>query len=194
MATRSDVRQRILETGFGLLADHGVSWLTQPRVSRAAGVRQSHLTYYFPTRGDLLVGLARYSLEVLAGPLQAQAEMGALTRAQLPEILFQALSDRRRIRAILGLVHAADEDEKVRVALRELIALVRSRLGGLFGALGLPNDADTIALLHSFVVGAAVLYHARADKAAGAEAEMVVRSVAALMPQLGKTSKRRPKK
>jgi AcrR family transcriptional regulator len=194
MATRTDVRQRILQTAFGLLADHGVSWLTQPRVSRAAGVRQSHLTYYFPTRGDLLVGLARYSLEVLAGPLQAQAEMGALDPAQLPEILFHALSDRRRIRAILGLVHAADEDEKVRDALRELIPLVRSRLGGLFGALGLPNDAHSMAVLHSFVVGAAVLYHARADKAASTEARAVVRSVAALMPQLGKASKGRREK
>src|SRR6185436_15471212 len=127
-----DVRTRILETAFGLLSGHGAAYLTQPRVSRAAGVRQSHLTYYFPTRGDLLVGLARYSIDILAGPMVAQAERGALTKAQLPAILLDALSDRRRIRAILGLIAAADEDEKVRDALREFIPLVRARLARLF--------------------------------------------------------------
>jgi AcrR family transcriptional regulator len=168
MPARPDVRTRILETAFGLLSGHGAAYLTQPRVSRAAGVRQSHLTYYFPTRGDLLAALARYSIDILAGPALAQAESGAITKAQLPAILLDAMSDRRRIRAILGLVAAADEDEHVREALAELIRMVRARLARLFAALGLPHDANSVALMHSFIVGAAVLHHARADAAARA--------------------------
>ena len=78
LVRRTDIRAQILDTAFALLADHGVAYLTQPRVSKAAGVRQSHLTYYFPTRGDLLAAVARHSIEILAGPLldQAQREIG----------------------------------------------------------------------------------------------------------------------
>ena len=60
-----DVRARILEAALRLLAERGAHELTQPRVAKAAGVRQSHLTYYFPTRGELLQELARYSIEKL---------------------------------------------------------------------------------------------------------------------------------
>jgi AcrR family transcriptional regulator len=186
MPTRPDVRARILETAFGLLSGHGVAYLTQPRVSRAAGVRQSHLTYYFPTRADLIAALARYSIDILAGPMVAQAERGAITKAQLPGILFEAMSDRRRIRAILGLVAAADEDEDVRKALDELIGMVRARLARLFAVLGLPHDADSVALVHSFIIGAAVLHHARADARARREAKNAVRFVITTLPRLAK--------
>src|SRR4051812_50116493 len=64
-----DVRERILEAALKLLAESGAHELTQPRVARAAGVRQSHLTYYFRTRADLLQELARYSIGKLAGQL-----------------------------------------------------------------------------------------------------------------------------
>jgi AcrR family transcriptional regulator len=176
-ASRPDVRTRILDTAFGLLADHGVAYLTQPRVSRAAGVRQSHLTYYFPTRGDLLVGVARHSMEALAGPLLDRAQSGRVTPAQLPAILTQALTDRRRVRAVLGLIVTADEDPEVREALRELLKMVRAQLAEVFAALGMPSDPDSVALVHTFVVGAAVLHHARADEAGRREAEAAVRFI-----------------
>src|SRR4051812_27570177 len=152
---RPDIRTHILDTAFGLLAEHGIAYLTQPRVSKAAGVRQSHLTYYFPTRSDLLAGVARYSIEILAGPLIDQAQRGALTPEKLPVILTGALTDRRRIRAVLGLVVTADEDPKVREALRELLRLVRQRFGEMFALMGLPSDPASLALMHTFVVGAA---------------------------------------
>jgi AcrR family transcriptional regulator len=54
-----DVRERLLEAALRLLAESGAHELTQPKVAKAAGVRQSHLTYYFPTRGELLQEVAR---------------------------------------------------------------------------------------------------------------------------------------
>ena len=64
-----DVRTRILDAALGLLAEGGE--LTQPRVSKAAGVRQSHLTYYFPTITDLLQAVARHSFDKLAGHIDS---------------------------------------------------------------------------------------------------------------------------
>ena len=187
-ASRADIRTHILDAAFGLLAEHGVAWLTQPRVSKAAGVRQSHLTYYFPRRGDLLVGVARHFMDSVLGTWLAHAKQGKISAHQLPAVLAEALTDRRRMRAMLGLISAADEDPKIREALRGVVRLVRERLATLFGVLSLPNDAESVALAHTFIVGAAVLHHARADESARREAEVAVRFIVALLPTLRGTA------
>jgi AcrR family transcriptional regulator len=182
--SRPDIRSHILDTAFGLLSDHGVAWLTQPRVSQAAGVRQSHLTYYFPTRGDLLAGVARHFMDSLSGPLLTGAQRGTLSAEHLPGVLSSALTDRRPIRAILGLIAAADEDPRLRKALRGIVRLIRARLATLFAMLSLPNDAQSVALVHTFIVGAGVLHHARADAGARREAEAALSFITVLLPTL----------
>jgi len=177
-----DVRKRILDTAYDLLAEHGAAYLTQPHVSRAAGVRQSHLTYYFPRRSDLLVALARHSMEFLANPLIPEARRAAVGPV-LGEVFLQALTDRRRVRAILGLIAAADEDPGVRDALRDLVHRVRERISELFVSLGLPGEPDTIAVVHTFIVGAGVLHHARADDEARAEVQVTMRFLADWLSQ-----------
>src|SRR2546423_15042118 len=97
-----DVRERLLEAAFHLLAESGALELTQPKVAKAAGVRQSHLTYYFPTRGELLQEVARYSIEKLAGQL-AHGRPGAM-----PDAIAAGAADKRRARVMLGLGMAAD--------------------------------------------------------------------------------------
>src|SRR5919205_3165991 len=101
-----DVRERILQAALDLLSQSGAHELTQPRVAKAAGVRQSHLTYYFPTRADLLQALAHYSIEKFVGQL-AHAQPG-----RLPFEMASAAADKRRTRVMLGLVAAADREAK----------------------------------------------------------------------------------
>ena len=64
-----DVRSAILDAGSSLLREHGIAALTQPRVAAAAGVKQSHLTYYFPKRADLLIGIATHTVDGLLARL-----------------------------------------------------------------------------------------------------------------------------
>ena len=52
------VRERILDAGVRLLREAGIRALSGSQVARHAGLSQSHLTYYFPRRTDLLVALA----------------------------------------------------------------------------------------------------------------------------------------
>src|SRR5919198_6218270 len=104
-----DVRSRILEAALGLLAKSGAHELTQPRVAKAAGVRQSHLTYYFPTRADLLQEVARYSIEKLAGELAHAREHSP---SQVAQQIASGSADKRRSLVMLGLVTAADRDPK----------------------------------------------------------------------------------
>src|SRR3954453_1037375 len=103
-----EVRERILEAALSLLGGSGAHELTQPRVAKAAGVRQSHLTYYFPTRGELLQEVARYSIEKLAGQLAHRHG------ASLSDGIAAGAADKRRSRVMLGLVTAADRDPAIK--------------------------------------------------------------------------------
>src|SRR5437868_7461885 len=110
-----DVRERLLEAALHLLAESGAHELTQPKVAKAAGVRQSHLTYYFPTRGELLQEVARYSIEKLAAQL-AHAKPGALS-----DDIAAGAADKRRSRVLLGLVMGADRDPKIKQRMRQFV-------------------------------------------------------------------------
>jgi AcrR family transcriptional regulator len=57
MQTEPNIRERILQAALGIIRTQGVKALTQPRIAKLAGVRQSHLTYYFPRKADLFLAL-----------------------------------------------------------------------------------------------------------------------------------------
>ena len=164
-----DVRGRILEAALGLLAESGAHALTQPKVARAAGVRQSHLTYYFPTRGELLQAVARHSIDKLAGQLAHRR------RASLAEGIAAGAGDKRRSRVMMGLVAAADRDPVIKRRMRRFVAELRQRMTPLLAANGLATDADSVAFFHSVIVGCAVLQLARDNAEARREARQVLR-------------------
>jgi AcrR family transcriptional regulator len=168
-----DVRDRILEAALKLLAESGAHELTQPKVAKAAGVRQSHLTYYFPTRGELLQEIARYSIEKLAGQL-AQAKPDALA-----EGIAAGAADKRRSRVMLGLVTSADRDPAIKTRMRKFVGELRGRMTPLLAAGGLETDPESVAFFHSCIVGCAVLQLARDNPEARAEARAVLKKAAA---------------
>jgi AcrR family transcriptional regulator len=170
-----DVRDRILEAALRLLAESGAHELTQPRVARAAGVRQSHLTYYFPTRTDLLQEVARHSIEALVTQLgDAKGAPGSL-----PEGIAAGSADKRRIRVMLGLVAAADRDRAIKPRMRKFVQELRGRMAPLLEAGGLRTDPESVAFFHACVVGCAVLQLARDNAEARAEARAVLKKAAA---------------
>ncbi len=166
------VRDRILEAALGLLAESGAHELTQPRVAKAAGVRQSHLTYYFPTRGELLQEVARHSIERLAGQL-AHAREGTVIDG-----IAAGAADKRRSRVMLGLVGAADRDPKIKRRMRRFVSELRTRMTPVLGAAGLNTDPESVAFFHACIIGCAVLQLARDNPEARAEAKAVLRKAA----------------
>jgi AcrR family transcriptional regulator len=179
-----DARTRILDAATALLAEQGLRKLTQPQVCRRSGLRQSHLTYYFPTRRDLMIGVARHSIQALSRPLLSQARSGRLTPELLARTLSSELLDRARVRIIIGLVTAAEDDPEVASALHALIAGVRSRLAKLLSLLGYADDPDAAALTHMLLVGASLLHHARGNAASIREVALASRFVATELPAL----------
>ncbi|MCG6875805.1 MAG: TetR/AcrR family transcriptional regulator [Betaproteobacteria bacterium] len=171
-----DVRTRILESALTLLSESGVTELTQPKVSRGAGVTQSHLTYYFPTRADLLLAVARHAVEQVMNRLhQAVARGGSGTAERGAGVLVSGLTDKRNIRVMLGLVVASDEDRKIKASLRQLVKDVRAVLGQELRAMGAQVDDQAIAALHATAVGLAVLNLARDNEESRRDVETVIR-------------------
>lgn len=170
----ADVRTRILEAALSLLADHGVTELTQPKVARLAGVRQSHLTYYFPTRADLMKAVATHSMATMLGQVGAADPDGPLTPEGFAGMLAGFVTDKRRARVMLGLIVASDEDPGIKAFLREFVARVRTALGEVSGRLGGPVDATSVAAFHALMVGTAVLNVARDDAASRRDCRALV--------------------
>jgi len=163
MATdsKADTRTRILDAAYALLSRHGVAELSQPKIARAAGLRQSHLTYYFPTRSDLLQALARHSIGQMLDQLSGEAARGSLTPERMAELIGGMVSDKRRARTMLGLVVTSDENREIKQFLREFVAHIRGGITGLARTLGTDADEERVAAFHSLMVGAAILNVAR---------------------------------
>lgn len=177
------VPNRILQAAIGILAEHGVGDLTQPKVARAAGIRQSHLTYYFPTRADLLLAVATHSVEAMANNLDQGIRDGTLTAHGLAGALFTAASDKRRARILVGLAITAIEDVQVRERFRQFVASVRERIRALLGLIGIELDASALAAFHSTLVGATLLNLARDDAASRRELKRVIATAVERLPR-----------
>lgn len=175
-----NVKEAILVAGQELLRESGVAALTQPKVARAAGIKQSHLTYYFPTRAKLLLGIAEYTaseaMAHVAERLAAKPERATLA-GMVSEIMINGLP----LRVVIGLIVAADAEPGIRDSLRELVSNVRARLQSLLAAAGLAASADAALLFHATVVGLAVMHQARMSPASAAEVDNGVASMLKLL-------------
>ena len=191
----TDVRQRILDAALGLMAEHGFMEVTQPKIARAAGVRQSHLTYYFPTRGELLKALAMHSIETLLGSVAAGASAGKLTPELFAQFAGEALADKRRARVMLGLIVSSEEDREIKQFLRDFVVRVRATMTDVARLLGRDPDQVNIVALHMLFVGATVLNVARDDATSRRECAEIARlAVEAFLPAAGPATAQKPKR
>ncbi|MBU3889076.1 TetR family transcriptional regulator [Methylosinus sporium] len=127
MTAEISVRQRILNAALDIVEKDGVEALTQPRVAKAAGVRQSHLTYYFPRKADLFVALLQASHD--------RAERaGAATEAdELFDTLRNLMLGRGRMRFFLAIVLGASEEDELRPILAAHAQGLTRRVAAYFG-------------------------------------------------------------
>jgi len=175
-----DVRSKILDAALRLVFESGVAALTQPRIAQAAGVRQSHLTYYFPTRAVLLEGVVQHMMEGMLQGMHAIAHSHAGKGSDaLAKAMGEAIADPRRARVMLALVVASDEEPGIKVWLRKFIRQLRARIGQVLVEAGL--DKSRVALFHTLLVGAAILNVARDDEHSRREARSTVRAALELL-------------
>lgn len=161
-------RERILAAALSLVQSHGLQTLSQARVATAAGMRQSHLTYYFPTRKDLLKGLVESIKQEM---MQAISDPGGgrrLSIAGVREFFCLRIREPLLPRLMLALMVAADEDPSLREWLTAFDREVLEHLRAIFLELGLRPTEKELGLFHVSVIGASIL-GAQMGTAAAAE-------------------------
>lgn len=134
-AAAGGVRERILQAAMAILREAGIQGLSQVQVARRANVRQSHLTYYFPTRHDLIEAVAvRFvdgGIHSLGG---AAAGSAAGDAGALLQHIAAAITDRGHMRMFAGVIVEADRDPELRAVVARLTLRLQSalaeRLGG----------------------------------------------------------------
>lgn len=94
--------------------------LTQPRVAATTGLRQSHLTYYYPTRADLRTAVARVPIEAPLAGLRALIK--SISSAKLAAAKMAAVAARHENTGVLvALNQAADQEPTVQALFNELL-------------------------------------------------------------------------
>ncbi|HKG92290.1 MAG TPA: TetR/AcrR family transcriptional regulator [Gemmatimonadaceae bacterium] len=129
------VRDRILDAAIAILRESGLQCFTQVQVAERAGVRQSHLTYYFPTREDLLEAVTARAVEGIARGVQpAAGAQGGRDPGPLLARLTASVVAPEHMRMFLGLIVEADGDPGLRAMLvggtQRMEAVLADALGG----------------------------------------------------------------
>jgi AcrR family transcriptional regulator len=145
------VRERILDAALAILREQGIQELTQVQVARKAGVRQSHLTYYFPKRYDLVEAVA---VRFIGGMEAGLRELAARAQGGDPRELLlsmaEGIGETGHMRMFTGVVVAADGDP----ALRAIIVRQTRRVQAILAdALGGDGATDRAALLLAAMFG-----------------------------------------
>ncbi len=157
MPAPTAIREKILYAALEVLNADGFGALTQTRVAQVAGVRQSHITYYFPARNDLLRETAVYGCNVMLGALSVAIDTGELNLANFREVMTTDIHDRRFARLMCALIVASDEDEQIKPWLASFEVANLEHLQQNFQKLGLPVTLDEVAFFHATYVGSAMI-------------------------------------
>jgi AcrR family transcriptional regulator len=163
----ASVRTRILAAAVDILHAQGFSALTQTSVALRAGVRQSHVTYYFPTRLDLLRNVAQYGCAQMINPITDESQKGRVSFDEFREFLLPSALDRGWFRLMTGLMIASEEDPSIRTWLNDFDASVLKRIHGAFCAIVGDIPLESVQMLHACFIGAMHL-----DMQAGSDESM----------------------
>lgn len=163
------MRDRITAAAIEVLRSEGMPALTQPRVADAAAMRQSHLTYYFPTRSALVEAVA----ESVAEGLKARFDSAAAADRGTLDSALAGIASPEQTRLLLALVLASDREPSVRRLFRDLVRTIRASIARGLQDHGIDAAPDAVGALHALCVGSAVLDLGRGDSA-GEEVERLI--------------------
>jgi AcrR family transcriptional regulator len=164
MAKRENVREKILKTAVELLGNCGIRKLAQPLIAKTAGVPQGHMTYYFPTRSQLLIAVAERSLESVAEMVLKKATSAGIKVRDSLAVTSFLIKNSNRTRMLVGLLVESDENPDLRVKLQEQIKFSRSLV-----AMSLNRGADDTetTIVHATIIGLGIQHYLDDSKTAG---------------------------
>jgi AcrR family transcriptional regulator len=150
------VADRILDAALNVLAESGLRNLTQVEVANRAKVRQSHLTYYFPTRDHLLSAVTERAVNGIVSGFRRVTTQGTKgNHKQLLERLARSVMDLAHMRMFVAMIIEADADHTVRRVMRRATERIEAALAEALGG----DDARKRARLALAAIWGLGLYH-----------------------------------
>lgn len=193
-ATKTDdpgIRERILAAAMTVLQEDGIQGLSQVQVAGRANVRQSHLTYYFPKRHDLIEAVAIRFLEGIVSHGLDEAAAASATggdASSLLQRLAAIIVDGRHMRMFTGVIVEADGDPKVRAILVRVTLRLQSMLAAELGG----DDAtERAAIILANLWGLGLYHFVLRPKRPGALVERSIATVTAAAPAASTRTKKR---
>jgi AcrR family transcriptional regulator len=168
------VRTRLLRAADEILASDGIQALTQTRVAEAAGVRQSHLTYYFATRSALVKAIIECTASGIISELTSNPKGRQLTLPEIRQRLIEQMSDRRMARRMVGMLVSIDEDPSLLSVVDEFEAQHRASMTQTLREFGLDVSEMDVMLLHASLVGISMRNSNRTSDGALSEARALI--------------------
>jgi len=147
-ASHKDKRELILNTSLDIIESDGMKALTQPRIAKIAGLRQSHLTYYFPRKADLYVAL-------LEASHARAAERNGGTEPTLGAMLSSLFFAPERMRFFLSIVLEVDEESDLK---RAVAAHAAGLCREVAARLGMPPDDARVGAFIDELRGAGIRF------------------------------------
>lgn len=181
----TSARERILYAAVEILNNEGFRALTQQRVAEKACVRQSHITYYFPARNDLLRETAAFGCNVMLEMLAGGVDSGVVNLEVAREAFATNIHDRRFARLMCALIVASDEDDRIKPWLASFEEINHRRLLDTLKKLGLSVTLDDVAFFHATMVGALIQDLGESSESSLARARHITQRAFDLLVQTG---------
>lgn len=154
------VRERIVNAALELAQTIGVQGMSQARVAAAAGIRQSHLTYYFPTRADLIkatvYAIRDQMLDATRNALSVSDNLTDPVQA-LREFCLREVCDLNKARLVLSLMVVAEQEPSLHHWQEEFVEEDLGQWVAVYRQLGLDPKAEEIELFHTTYIGATLV-------------------------------------
>jgi AcrR family transcriptional regulator len=179
----TDIRERLLRAAVALVREQGLPKLTQPRVAKAAGVSQSHLTYYFPTRADLVHAVLQRAAERQRAGVEAAVAAADQGVEALVRELAKTLSRPENTRVLVSFVLAADTDPAARTLFGGLAGGMRATIAEMLGKVGITPRPETVTMVHALGTGLAILELALGGLAARPDTAATLRDLLQLLAE-----------
>ena len=158
----TDRRQHILDTALSVLREQGLGGFTQPRIAHRSGLRQSHLTYYYPTRLDLLAATAEAATDALLAELAGTLDGRSLQSVAASIARLALRPDNTRV--MMALAESADTEPSIKAIFRRLASGIAQRSATVLAVGRSDLNPDHLLILHGLAVGLAVVNLATGDR------------------------------
>lgn len=160
MTSKTSVRDNIVAAALELAHSVGLQSVTQAQVATEAGIRQSHLTYYFPTRIDLIKATLEKLVEKRIEENNLSLQEG--DKDHLPRIstlrkfFTSKVRDTASTRLIVSVMLVSQEDNELKQWFARFDSETTLHLTHLFRNNGLAVSEPQVELFHATLIGAAI--------------------------------------